>query len=283
MKRLTFALVLSLALTPVAYSQTPGGAVRKAGGDEEAVRQAELLYAASLVRGDVQALDGLFADDYIVTKSHGEVWDRNTHLAFIKTHAHQFIKLDVQDLRVRVFGNTAAVTGRHNFLSRDEGAPYTGQSRFTRVYIKEKGRWRIAASQWHRFGEQTTVSGEHTMEDHAAAVSAKPGGPAAPGVTNRYCPMSDGKTAVNPKIRVEHKGQYVYFASEGARAAFERNPEAAVARLSPEDRAAIKTNETCPYTGLKVLPQFRTEHEGKLVYFCCDHCKWEYNKIHGIT
>lgn len=90
-------------------------------------------------------------------------------------------------------------------------------------------------------------------------------------VTNKKCPIMP-KSDVDPKIRVEYKGQYVYFCCEGCREMFEANPEAAIAKLSKEDQEAIKPNEFCPITKEPVDKSIWIEHEGRKVYFCCPGC-----------
>lgn len=115
----------------------------------------------------------------------------------------------------------------------------------------------------------------HDGHEKAAASAA---------VTNKFCPIMGKTSPVDPKVRVEHEGQYVYFCCEGCAKKFEKDPKAAIANLSAEDQAAIKVNETCPTTGEKVENRdVSVEHNGRLVYFCCAGCKAPYMKKHGIT
>jgi YHS domain-containing protein/ketosteroid isomerase-like protein len=274
MKRVAIVLLLALALPAGAQGQASSKQVRSS-ADTEAILRAEKIYTEGLLHGDVAALDKLFSDDYVVTKNHGELWDKATHLAFVKSGAHKFLKLDFQDPNVRIYGMTAVVTGRLNHQFRDDAGEFTGQSRYTHVYAKRNGRWYMTTNHFNRFGAQVPVAGAAPPTE---GKTAKP----IEGVTNKYCPIaSEGatKVSVNPKIRTEYKGQYVYFANKAAIKAFEANPEKAIARMSAEDQSAIKHNETCPYTGLKVESKFKAESEGKLTYFCCAHCKWEFERI----
>lgn len=275
MRRIAIVFLLTLAFATGVQGQASAKRVRSSVRDTEAILRAEKIYTKGLLNGDVAALDKLFSDDYVVTKNHGELWDKATHLAFVKSGAHKFLKIDFQDPNVRLYGATAVVTGRLNTQFRDDAGEFTGQSRYTHVYAKRNGRWYMTTNHFNRFGAQVPVLG-------AAPPSEGKTAKAVEGATNKYCPIaSDGNTkvSVNPKIRTEYKGQYVYFANEAAIKAFEANPEKAIARMSAEDQAAIKHNETCPYTGLKVESKFRAESEGKLTYFCCAHCKWEFERI----
>jgi YHS domain-containing protein len=96
-------------------------------------------------------------------------------------------------------------------------------------------------------------------------------------VTNKMCPLMGD--AVDPKVRTEHEGQYVYFCCAGCVKMFEADPKAAIEKMSAEDRAAIAKNETCPVTGEKITSwDTKVEKDGKLVYLCCAGCKKQFEK-----
>jgi hypothetical protein len=48
---------------------------------------------------------------------------------------------EVSDLKVRVYADTSVVIGRSVQKGMENGKDYSGDYRFTRVYIKQKGRW----------------------------------------------------------------------------------------------------------------------------------------------
>ena len=54
---------------------------------------------------------------------------------------------DVSDLKVRLYGNTAVVTGRADVKGTIGGKDATGALLFTRVYVKKDGRWESVAFQ----------------------------------------------------------------------------------------------------------------------------------------
>jgi YHS domain-containing protein len=104
--------------------------------------------------------------------------------------------------------------------------------------------------------------------------------PAAAAVTNKGCPVTGEE--VSAKYRIEYQGQYVYFCCGGCADRFTSDPDAAIAKLSAEDKAAIQKNTTCPVSG-EAIEHFdiRSEVDGRLVYFCCPMCKSEFDKKHG--
>jgi len=50
-------------------------------------------------------------------------------------------------LKVRVYGDTAVVTGRSVQSGRENGKDYSGNYWFTRVYVKQNGQWLTVALQ----------------------------------------------------------------------------------------------------------------------------------------
>jgi YHS domain-containing protein len=98
-------------------------------------------------------------------------------------------------------------------------------------------------------------------------------------VTNKRCPFMNEET--NAKYRAEYKGQYVYFCCAGCVDMFKTDPEAAIAKLSDEDKAAVAKNTKCPISGETIENwDTHTEFNGKIVYFCCPMCKGEFEKKH---
>jgi len=101
-------------------------------------------------------------------------------------------------------------------------------------------------------------------------------------VTNKMCPYMAEPT--NAKYRAEYKGQYVYFCCAGCVDMFKTDPDAAIAKLSDEDKAAIQKNTKCPISGETIENwDNKVEYNGKLVYFCCPMCKGEFDKTHPPT
>ena len=60
---------------------------------------------------DADALDGFLADDWIVVDPDGGVIDKARFLEVIKSGALSHESMESTDLRVRLYGDTAVVTG----------------------------------------------------------------------------------------------------------------------------------------------------------------------------
>ena len=66
----------------------------------------------------------------------------------MKTDKSVSDSLELSELTVRIEGNTGVVTGINHVKGKDEkGVAFDRQARFTDVFIKRDGRWRVLATQ----------------------------------------------------------------------------------------------------------------------------------------
>jgi ketosteroid isomerase-like protein len=142
----TLAILAITIAAPLA--QSTGVKTNPDTGAEQAVTHQEALYADAVKRQDVTALQTILADDFLATSSRGEVRNRAMELDDIKpTHEYSIDDFRLDDVRVRVFDNTAIVIGRQILEIRYNRQPLTTLFRYTRVYVKRGDRWQAVAQQ----------------------------------------------------------------------------------------------------------------------------------------
>lgn len=105
-------------------------------------------YEDGIRRRDASVHQRLFADDYTYTPGNGNFMNRTAHMAFTTSGATSVETLLSEDRLVRVYGDSAVVTGRWLFTGRRNEQAVTQQRiRYLLVYIKREGRWQIVAEQ----------------------------------------------------------------------------------------------------------------------------------------
>ena len=109
MSRLTTSVVIAFSLA--ALTTVPAHA-QGASSVEEQLKKMERDRAAAVVKADVAPLTGMTADDYILINAHGQVSDKATTMNDIKTGNIKLTANEVSDMKVRVYGDTAVVTGK---------------------------------------------------------------------------------------------------------------------------------------------------------------------------
>jgi ketosteroid isomerase-like protein len=141
--RLAIAIaILGVTLSSTAQTTNPATA------SEQAVRQQETLYANAVRRQDIAALQSLIAEEFLATSSTGELRNKAMELDDLKPNpGYSIDDFRLDDIRIRLFDNTAIVTGRQVLEVRYNKQPLTSLLRYTRVYIKRENRWQIVAQQ----------------------------------------------------------------------------------------------------------------------------------------
>ena len=119
---------------------------------EDEIKKLEMDRAAAVVKGDVAYVEKQTADDYMFINMFGQVTDKKQLVEAMKSGGLKLTADDLSDLKVRVYGNTAVVTGKSDIKGTMGGKDATGQSMFTRVFVKKGGKWQTVALQQTKVG-----------------------------------------------------------------------------------------------------------------------------------
>lgn len=120
---------------------------------EQTIRQLVNERDQAIQRGDMAAIDRLYADDYITTNASGLVRTKAQVIEEFKSGGLKIESITSDEINVRANGDTAIVTGRMTTKGQDRGRDISGQNRFTQVYQRRNGRWQIAAFHYSRLGQ----------------------------------------------------------------------------------------------------------------------------------
>jgi ketosteroid isomerase-like protein len=114
----------------------------------DAVRAAERSWAAATLAADESTLRLLLADDLTYTHSTGATDTKNVFIENLKTGARKYHKLHHESMDVRVYGDTAILSGTAQVETSQKGGPATVlHLRIIHVWVFENGRWQLAAHQ----------------------------------------------------------------------------------------------------------------------------------------
>jgi ketosteroid isomerase-like protein len=114
---------------------------------EDDLKKLETDRAAASVKGDVATLDKQTADDYTFINVNGQLLGKSDMLNTFRTGQTKLTANDVSDMKARVYGNTAVVTGKANVKGTLGGKDTSSTVMFTRVYVKKGGNWQSVAFQ----------------------------------------------------------------------------------------------------------------------------------------
>lgn len=140
-KSLMLAALCALALS--AFAQGP----------EKELRAVEEQRYKAMLQADIPALEKLLTDDLVYVHSSGSIETKQQFLATVRTGGIRYKKIAPEDLRYRIAGNLAVVTGKSSLETERDGKPLSFRVRFTAVYEKSAAGWRLAAWQTTRLPE----------------------------------------------------------------------------------------------------------------------------------
>jgi hypothetical protein len=121
-----------------------------ADGQEDVIRtvlQLEEESKQATIRRDAAFTERVLADNYVGIGPLGTVISKSETINARKTSQLQYDSIELSDMVVRVFGNTAVVTGRADVKGKDLGQDFSGPYRFTRVWIKRGNQWQAVSYQ----------------------------------------------------------------------------------------------------------------------------------------
>jgi ketosteroid isomerase-like protein len=99
------------------------------------------------LKRDVASLDRLLADDLTSITPEGKLNTKAQELADVKSGDYAPTAATNKDMKVRVFGNTAIVTGVTAIKGKAKGQDISGDYRFTDTWVLRDGRWQCVATQ----------------------------------------------------------------------------------------------------------------------------------------
>ena len=124
-----------------------GWAVADAASDERELTQLVKDLNAAIVKPDIAFLERVLDKDYVHSRPHGNVDNRAQYLEDRKNGSVDFDSLVADEIKVRVYGDTAIVTYRSTAKGKDLDGAIDEQRRWTRVFVRRNGRWQLVHSQ----------------------------------------------------------------------------------------------------------------------------------------
>ena len=148
---LTLGLLLSVqfirAQTPVSPSAGATAAPLAMSADEKAVADIERQRFSAQVSKDFAVLEQVLANDLTYTHSNGNSDNKQSYIQSIRDGKSKYDAIDVEDLKVRVYGKTAVINGVCMIKAMSNGEAINTHLRYTDVYVRNGKQWQMVAWQ----------------------------------------------------------------------------------------------------------------------------------------
>lgn len=114
---------------------------------ERELKQLESQIADAVVKRDAAFVERVWGEDFLYTGVRGELKNKADIVSELKAGDLHFDVMKFDDIRVRVYGDTAVTTGLATTKGRSKQGEISGEFRYTRVYVKRQGAWQLVAFQ----------------------------------------------------------------------------------------------------------------------------------------
>lgn len=138
----TAVLTTFLACSMLVSAPDAGG-----GETESQIAKLSIRFTDAFVKGDAAFVNGILTDDWLLVSRRGEVISKQDMLKALKGGQAKYSSMDKSEVKVRVYGDAAIVSGRMRMSLTFLGQGVDGAHRFTEVYVKRGAAWRCASLQ----------------------------------------------------------------------------------------------------------------------------------------
>ena len=142
------AAAMTLTLSSIALGQEGSTSKDQGSSVEQAIRQLDNERIQAQIGADAPALDRIYADDFIGVRPSGTVRTKPQVIADFTSGSLKFQSITTDEVQVRVYENTAVETGLSTMVGQDKGKTVPRDTRFTRVWVKQQGHWRLVANHY---------------------------------------------------------------------------------------------------------------------------------------
>ena len=97
---------------------------------------------------NITLMTSMLAEDFIITVEDGNVYGKMGYMAHTADTSTQVDVAEESDLKVRMHGTVAVVTGAYHETGSSKGKRYEYRDRLTDVWMKIDGQWRLIAAQY---------------------------------------------------------------------------------------------------------------------------------------
>jgi len=138
-------------------SQIAASTASTSQNEEQVLLDVEREWGDAMTNHDMAALGRILGDDHSVITKDGSVLTKAQEMANYKSNESSNELSDFEPMKVRIYGETAVVTGGHREKSHNFGKDTSGHYRWTDLFVKRDGRWQAVSSELTRVEEERSI------------------------------------------------------------------------------------------------------------------------------
>jgi ketosteroid isomerase-like protein len=114
---------------------------------EEELLKLEEQFAEAIVKNDPDAIERFVTDEWVIINADGGIIDKERFLAVIRSGTLTHEVMEPDDIRLRVYGDSAVVSALTRTKGNFMGQEFSTHERATDFFVRLNGKWRCALTQ----------------------------------------------------------------------------------------------------------------------------------------
>jgi ketosteroid isomerase-like protein len=111
------------------------------------VKAAENEWLTGITKNDFRKLEQVLADDLMYLHSTGVMDSKASYVKSLQSGKQKYVSGKINDLKIRVYGQTAVLNGDANFEFVTDGKPGKAHLKYTHVFVKGGKGWQLVSHQ----------------------------------------------------------------------------------------------------------------------------------------
>ena len=112
------------------------------------IRALELKMLDCYKLRQVEVFAAVLDEDFVITFEDGSTYSKTGYLSYSASSSTRVEVAEIPEMKVRMHGDTAVVTGVYHEKGVDSQKTYDYHDRFTDVWMKKAGKWRLVAAHY---------------------------------------------------------------------------------------------------------------------------------------
>jgi len=150
--RVALGGIVALGLAWLASCGGCAQAAASAAGDVATLTRLSDDWDKAIVRKDEKAVADNMAEDFRIIDGRGDIQAKKAFVADIVDPKLTIDPYTVEDFEVRIYGDTALLSGRTHMTGKYDGKPFESNYRYIDIYVRKKGAWKIVSVQITKLG-----------------------------------------------------------------------------------------------------------------------------------
>jgi ketosteroid isomerase-like protein len=136
------AMLLCMAVLPFAVCRA------QESSETSEIRTLELRLLDCYKHRQVEVFAAVLDEDFVITFEDGSTYSKTGYLSYSASSSTRIESAEIPEMKIRLHGDTAVVTGVYHEKGIDSQKSYDYHDRFTDVWMKKSGKWRLIAAHY---------------------------------------------------------------------------------------------------------------------------------------